>query len=214
MSYHAGTHACIMPRPLTRPHEDLAIFIGTWQRAIYAAWTCILNTTLYAHTKDVPQSCRELWLCCNLAVPPRLIALHRTHSPYRLLRSQLDVALSLSHKHVLSLTHTHALTLTPAHTLAFENGGAWWSWCKYDTMYFYIMYYNLFLYDIYSQSHLRWHFRKLKAQSSNVSVATFQWKETFELWSLNQQSRMSPQVGLAVRIYAYKQYYHNVFFIS
>jgi len=37
---------------------------------------------------------------------------------------------------------------------------------------------------IYSQSHLGWHFRKLKAQSSNVSFATFQWKETFELWAL------------------------------
>jgi len=38
--------------------------------------------------------------------------------------------------------------------------------------------------DMYSQSHLGWHFRKLKAQSSNVSFATFQWKETFELWAL------------------------------
>ena len=37
----------------------------------------------------------------------------------------------------------------------------------------------------YSQSHLGWHFRKLKAQSSNVSFATFQWKETFELWALS-----------------------------
>ena len=35
-----------------------------------------------------------------------------------------------------------------------------------------------------SQSHLGWHFRNLKAQSSNVSFATFQWKETFELWAL------------------------------
>jgi len=37
----------------------------------------------------------------------------------------------------------------------------------------------------YSQSHLRWHFRKLKSQSSNVSFDTFQWKETFELWALS-----------------------------
>jgi len=37
----------------------------------------------------------------------------------------------------------------------------------------------------HSQSHLGWHFRKLKAQSSNVSFATFQWKETFELWALS-----------------------------
>jgi len=36
----------------------------------------------------------------------------------------------------------------------------------------------------YSQSHLGWHSRNLKAQSSNVSFATFQWKETFELWAL------------------------------
>ena len=37
----------------------------------------------------------------------------------------------------------------------------------------------------YSQSHLGWHFRNLKAQSSNVSFATFQWKERFELWALS-----------------------------
>ena len=37
----------------------------------------------------------------------------------------------------------------------------------------------------YSQSHLGWHFRKLEAQSSNVSFAMFQWKETFELWALS-----------------------------
>jgi len=42
----------------------------------------------------------------------------------------------------------------------------------------------LYLYE-YSQSHLGWHFPKLKAQSSNVSFATFQWKETFELWALS-----------------------------
>jgi len=42
-----------------------------------------------------------------------------------------------------------------------------------------------FVFDMYSQSHLRWHFRKLKARNSNVSFATFQWKETFELWSLS-----------------------------
>ena len=38
---------------------------------------------------------------------------------------------------------------------------------------------------LYSQSHLGWHFRKLKAQSSNVSFATFQWKEAFKLWALS-----------------------------
>jgi len=54
------------------------------------------------------------------------------------------------------------------------------------------------LYTRYSQSHLRRHFRKLKAQSSNVSFATFQWKETFELSF--ELSKMSPQVGLAVTI--------------
>jgi len=36
---------------------------------------------------------------------------------------------------------------------------------------------------MYSQSYLEWHFRKLKAQSSKVSFATIQWKETFELWA-------------------------------
>jgi len=35
------------------------------------------------------------------------------------------------------------------------------------------------------QFHLGCHFRKLKAQSSNVFFATFQWKETFELWALS-----------------------------
>jgi len=30
-----------------------------------------------------------------------------------------------------------------------------------------------------------WHFRKLKAQGSNLSFATFQWKETFELRALS-----------------------------
>jgi len=37
----------------------------------------------------------------------------------------------------------------------------------------------------YSPSHWGCHVRKLKAQSSKVSFATFQWKETFELWALN-----------------------------
>ena len=32
------------------------------------------------------------------------------------------------------------------------------------------------------------HFRKLKGHSSNVSFATFQWKETFELWVLSFES--------------------------
>jgi len=46
-----------------------------------------------------------------------------------------------------------------------------------------------------------WNFRKLQAQSSNVSFATFQWKETFdlELWPLKQHSKMSPQVGLVLQ---------------
>jgi len=35
-------------------------------------------------------------------------------------------------------------------------------------------------------SHSAWcHFRKIKAQSSNISFATFQWKEKFELWALS-----------------------------
>jgi len=37
-----------------------------------------------------------------------------------------------------------------------------------------------------------------KAQSSNVSFATFQWKETLELWALKQHSKTSPQVRLDV----------------
>ena len=44
---------------------------------------------------------------------------------------------------------------------------------------------HTWLWTMYSQSHLGWHFWKLKAQSSNVSFATFQWKETFELWALS-----------------------------
>jgi len=60
---------------------------------------------------------------------------------------------------------------------------------------------------MYSQSHLGWHFRKLKAQSSNVSFATFRVlplfsqkrRSSFELWALKQHAKMSPQVGLAVQ---------------
>jgi len=37
----------------------------------------------------------------------------------------------------------------------------------------------------YTSTHLGCHFRKLKAQSSNVSFATFHSKETFELWALS-----------------------------
>ena len=46
-----------------------------------------------------------------------------------------------------------------------------------------IQWHTLYLARRYSQSHLGWHFRKLKAQSYHVSFATFQWKETFELWA-------------------------------
>jgi len=83
--------------------------------------------------------------------------------------------------------HTHIHTIARAHTLYIYmciyiryikswNLHAHWI-CMYKYIYIYIY--------IYSQSHLRWHFRKLKAQSSNVSFATFQWKETFELWALS-----------------------------
>jgi len=48
---------------------------------------------------------------------------------------------------------------------------------------------------------------ELKAQSSNVSFATFQWQQTFELWALSfelwalkELSKMSFQMGLAVQI--------------
>ena len=56
---------------------------------------------------------------------------------------------------------------------------------------------------MYSQSHLGWHFRKLKAQSSNVSFATFQWKETFELWASSFETAFenAPQVGSAVLLF-------------
>jgi len=37
----------------------------------------------------------------------------------------------------------------------------------------------------YSQSHLGWHFGEFKAQSSQGPFATFQWKETIELWALS-----------------------------
>jgi len=52
----------------------------------------------------------------------------------------------------------------------------------------------------YSQSHLGWHFWKLKAQSSNVSFATFQWKEMFELWDLSFETAFqnAPKVESAV----------------
>jgi len=51
----------------------------------------------------------------------------------------------------------------------------------------------------YSQSHFGWHFRKLKAQSYNVSFPMSKWKEKFEFWPvLKQHSKMSPQVGMTV----------------
>ena len=57
---------------------------------------------------------------------------------------------------------------------------------------------------LYSQSHLGCHFRKLKAQSSNVSFATFQWKETFELWALKQHPKMCPKWDwMYIHVYIY-----------
>jgi len=58
---------------------------------------------------------------------------------------------------------------------------------------------------MYSQSHLGCHFRKLKAQSSNVSFTTFQWKETFELWALSFETEfenVTPSgIGCTLRVY-------------
>jgi len=80
--------------------------------------------------------------------------------------------------------HTYSLIVHGSHTVCI-------------TMCICIMYHNVYMYVphvsqcvyvshyTYSQSHLGWHFRKLQTQSSKVSFATFQWKETFELWSLS-----------------------------
>ena len=66
------------------------------------------------------------------------------------------------------------------------------------------------LYWNYSQSHLGWHFRKLKTQSSNVSFATFQWKETFELWALSFETafeNVTPS-GIGCTCLAWIKYYN------
>jgi len=76
----------------------------------------------------------------------------------------------------------------------------------------------------YSQFHSGWHFRKIKAQISNVSFATFQWKVTFEIWALsfetafenvtpagasNSQSS-SCSVLLRIEIYAIPMHLRNL----
>jgi len=64
---------------------------------------------------------------------------------------------------------------------------------------------------IYSQSHLGWHFRKLKAQSSNVSFATFQWKETFELWALSFETAFKNVTPTGIGcIYIYHLFHENI----
>jgi len=57
----------------------------------------------------------------------------------------------------------------------------------------------------YSQSHVGWHFRKLKARTSLLPRVSdwrrwsFElWALSFEFWVLKQQSKVSLQVGLAV----------------
>jgi len=63
----------------------------------------------------------------------------------------------------------------------------------------------------YSQSQLGWHFRKLKTQSSNVSFATFQWKEMFELWALRFETAFENVTPSGIScIYIYVCMYHNI----
>ena len=76
---------------------------------------------------------------------------------------------------------------TRAHTHALWCDVVGWCVCTQTcicTLYIVHVQYITFFFR-YSQSHLGRHFRKLKAQSSNVSFSTFQWKETFELWALS-----------------------------
>jgi len=97
---------------------------------------------------------------------------------------------------------------TRAHTHALWCDVVGWCVCTQTcicTLYIVHVQYITFFFR-YSQSHLGRHFRKLKAQSSNVSFSTFQWKETFELWALKQHSKIWPRVGLAV-------HYSTLFFM-
>ena len=54
--------------------------------------------------------------------------------------------------------------------------------CAFTCEYVYVCIYPYVYVFRYSQSHLGCDFWGLEAQSSNVSFATFQWKEAFELW--------------------------------
>ena len=57
------------------------------------------------------------------------------------------------------------------------------------------------VYEKYSQSHMRWYFRKFFQSSklkARTSLFTQMWQKrrlSFELWALKQHSKMSPQVG-------------------
>ena len=51
---------------------------------------------------------------------------------------------------------------------------------------------------LYSESHVGWHFRKLKAQSSNISFATLQWQETFELWVSSFETTFEDVIGCTI----------------
>jgi len=67
----------------------------------------------------------------------------------------------------------------------------------------------------YSQSHLWCHFRKLKKdQSSNVSFATFQWKETFELWALSFETLFKNVTSSGIGCMSNKSLSHFKYAIS
>ena len=109
-----------------------------------------------------------------------------------------------------SITNTHTLSLS---LFLSYSDPILWSWCLRRIsivcvcvcvcVYIYMDTYKQTY--IYSQSHLGWHFQKLKAQSSKLKgrmslLPRFieKRRSSFEFWALKQHSKMSPQVELAV----------------
>ena len=135
-------------------------------------------------------------MTCNLRHPMGLRHPIPSHSPRhthtylnlmysRHVDSGIDLLHSNSPRHThthLTLTHTRITLMYSSVTLEYISVRCVCVWERVTLEYMYIR--EILVRNSYSQSHLGWHFRKLKAQSSNVSFATFQWKETFELWAL------------------------------
>jgi len=94
------------------------------------------------------------------------------------------------------LYHKHTHTLSLSLSLIFRSNplvltSSWYLYCMCVCMCVCIYIYGYIQTDIYIQpiplgvTFSKAQSSKLKAQRSNVSFATFHWKETFELWVLS-----------------------------